>query len=240
MVWSKHQQLTWADDGADDEHTYSIPQLIDPRNLVENEKDQEAVECLEAEREELINEVLKLNSKLRFLATRYKDWKKYVCSQQNEKSDIVDSLTLAIMNAEAVDVDLFLGRESPTNAQRNNEFQRLSTYLLGSSQESRYRPFVRGDSTENFEHKYSFGQTVKVFKKPGQGHTNETPNLVPSINRWGGLGECATVVGENETDLQVLFGTYYDNKMQLFDHSPYWLSKQSVAMRREQACKNEQ
>ena len=38
----------------------------------------------------------------------------------------------------------------------------------------------------------------------------------------------------------MLFGTFIDNKMQLFDHSPYWLSKESVWTRREQAWKNEQ
>ena len=186
---------------------------------------------LEEEREELIDEILQLNNKLRDLARRYKEQNDLHTSERKEKRDIENSLTLAIMNAEAIDVDLFLGREPPANAQRNNEFQRLSTYLLGSSQESRYRPFVKGDSFDNFEHEYSFGQIVKVFSKPGQGHTDENPNLVPTRYHWG---KWATVVGENETDLQVLFGTYYDNKMKLFDHSPYWLSKESVQERGEQ------
>ena len=186
---------------------------------------------LEEEREELIDEILQLNNKLRDLAKRYKELNDSVYSKHKENSDILHSLTLATMNAHASDVDLFMGREQPASVQSNNEFQRLSTYLLGSSQESRYRPFVKGDSFENFEHEYSFGQIVKVFSKPGQGHTDENPNLVPTRYHWG---KWATVVGEKDTQLQVLFGTYYDDKMQLFDHSPYWLSKESVQERGEQ------
>ena len=138
MALSRTAYLTWARDGADDEHYYKIPQLIHPRNLTEEEEDHEAVGRLEDEREQLIDEVLKLNNKLRDLARRHKELNDCVTSERKGKRGIQDSLTLATMNAHAADVDLFFGREPPANVPRNNEFQRLSKYLLGSSQESKY------------------------------------------------------------------------------------------------------
>ena len=173
MVSSDYQQLTWADDGSDDEHSYSIPQLIDPYNLVEDEEEYQASDRLEDERQELIDEVVQLNNKLRDLAIRYKELKDFHTSEQNVKGDTENSLTLAIMNTQYAEVDLFFGREPPANVPRNNEVQRLSKYLLGSSQESKYRGFVKGDSSNNFKHEYSFGKIAKVYRKPGEGHTDE-------------------------------------------------------------------